>query len=89
MPPRDPHPADLGDTLRNVLFGFFGVVAAFLLLPKTLKLLVRRFLVRVIGEILLFVTFGLITEKLIDRLDDHPHAPARAGKTSRNAPPTK
>ena len=77
MPAHDPHRTDLGDTLANVLLGFFGVVAAFLLLPKTLKFLVRRFLLRLLGEVILFVTFGLLTEKVIDWLDERPASPRR------------
>ncbi len=75
MPTRDPHRTDLGDTLANVLLGFFGVVAAFLLLPKTVKFLVRRFVLRLLGEVILFITFGLLTEKVIDWIDEKAPPP--------------
>lgn len=70
MPPHEPRSTDLGETLTNGLLGFFGVVAAFLLLPKTLKFFVRRFVLRLLGEVILFITFGLLTEKVIDWLDE-------------------
>ena len=59
-------------SLVNALLGFFGVVAAFLLLPRTLKLVFRKFAVGIIGEVVAIVTLGLLTEKLVDRVsDDH------------------
>ena len=52
--------------LASLLFGFFGVTAAFLLLPKTVKYVIRRFVTGIIGEIVAVVITGLLTEKLVD-----------------------
>lgn len=59
--PRTPDPAPY-------LFGFVGVVAAFFLLPRTLKFLIRRFVFGVISEVVLVVLAGLLTEKAVERL---------------------
>ena len=50
----------------SVLLGFFGVTALFLLLPKTLKYVIRRFVLGTIAEIVAVVLAGLLTEKLVD-----------------------
>lgn len=52
--------------LISVLLGFFGVTAAFLLLPKTIKYVIRRFLLSIVSEIVAVVITGLLTEKLVD-----------------------
>ncbi|GIV58438.1 MAG: hypothetical protein D6746_14720 [Bacteroidetes bacterium] len=61
-------PSDLGDSLATWLFGFFGAVAAFLLLPRALKYFVRRLLVRLVSEAVLLVAAGLLTERIVDWL---------------------
>lgn len=52
--------------LISLLFGFFGVTAAFLLLPKTIKFVVRRFILGIFSEIVAVVITGLLAEKLVD-----------------------
>lgn len=52
----------------NILIGFFGVVGAFLLLPRTLKFMGRRFVLGIAGEVLTVVLTGLVTEKLVEFL---------------------
>lgn len=54
------------NSLVSVLLGFFGVTAAFLLLPKTIKYVIRRFFLSILSEIVAVVITGLLTEKLVD-----------------------
>lgn len=55
----------LKESITNGLIGFFGVVAAFLFLPKLLKYATRRLLFGFIGEIAAVIIAGLIAEKTI------------------------
>lgn len=57
-------------SLLSIVLGFFGVTAAFLLLPKTIKYVIRRFLLGIISEIVAVVITGLLTEKLIDLMGE-------------------
>ncbi len=57
-------------SLLSVLLGFFGVTAAFLLLPKTVKYVIRRFLLGIVSEIVAVVVTGLLTEKLVDLIGE-------------------
>ena len=50
----------------SVLLGFFGVTAAFLLLPKTIKYVIRRFFLSIVSEVVAVVITGLLTEKVVD-----------------------
>lgn len=52
--------------LVSLLFGFFGVTAAFLLLPKTIKFVIRRFVLGIFSEIVAVIVTGLLAEKLVD-----------------------
>ena len=52
--------------LVSVLLGFFGVTAAFLLLPKTIKYVIRRFFLSIASEVVAVVITGLLTEKVVD-----------------------
>jgi hypothetical protein len=52
-------------SLLSLLLGFFGVTAAFLLLPKTVKFVIRRFITGILSEIVAVVVTGLLTEKLV------------------------
>lgn len=61
-------------SLVSVLLGFFGVTAAFLLLPKTVKFVIRRFLLGIISEIVAVVLTGLLTEKLVDLIGEQSEA---------------
>jgi len=51
-----------------VLLGFFGVTAVFLLLPKTIKFFLRKFVLGIISEIVAVVVMGLLSEKLVDMI---------------------
>jgi len=62
----------LSDSLARWLLGFFGAIAAFLLLPKMARLFARRFAARLIAELVAFVTLGLLTEKAVDWLSRPP-----------------
>lgn len=53
-------------SLISLLLGFFGVTAAFLLLPKTIKYVIRRFFLSILSEVVAVVITGLLTEKLVD-----------------------
>lgn len=57
---------DIPDGLISMLLGFFGVTAAFLFLPKTIKYVVRRFVLGTVAEIVAVIITGLLTEKLVD-----------------------
>ncbi len=57
---------DAPSGLVSLLLGFFGVTAAFLLLPKTIKFVIRHFVLGIVSEIVAVVLAGLLTEKLID-----------------------
>lgn len=54
------------NSLISLLLGFFGVTAAFLLLPKTIKYVIRRFFLSILSEVVAVVITGLLTEKLVD-----------------------
>ncbi len=60
----------LRGSLTKWLVGFFGSVLAFLLLPKTIKFFIRRFVLGVIGEVVAVVIAGLLTEKAIDKVSN-------------------
>lgn len=60
--------SDARNAITNILLGFFGVLGAFLLLPRTAKFMVRRFFMGIISEVLLIVLGGLLTEKLVDMI---------------------
>ena len=69
-------------SLVSLLLGFFGVTAAFLLLPKTIKYVIRRFFLSILSEIVAVVITGLLTEKLVDAIshdqaDLHESEPVR------------
>ncbi|MEX0599583.1 MAG: hypothetical protein WD021_08510 [Rhodothermales bacterium] len=71
-------------SIVSLLLGFLGVTAAFLLLPKTIKYVIRRFVLGIASEIVAVVITGLLTEKLVhfisehdatERLEDAPQRP--------------
>ena len=62
--------AETDRSLLSILLGFFGVTAAFLLLPKTVKFVIRRFLLGIISEIVAVVVTGLLTEKVVDLISE-------------------
>lgn len=61
-----PGTSDPRNSLISLLLGFFGVTAAFLLLPKTIKYVIRRFFLSILSEVVAVVITGLLTEKLVD-----------------------
>lgn len=58
----------LAESTSKWLFGFFGALAAFLLLPRTVKFLIRRFIWGVLAEVVAVVVAGLLTEKAAERI---------------------
>ena len=56
----------LGDPLVKWFLGFFGAVFGFLLLPRTVKTFFRRFVLGTLGEIVVIIVSGLLTEKAVD-----------------------
>lgn len=69
----DWHDADLPQSLLSMILGFVGVTALILLLPRTVKYVIRRFVFGIVGEIVAVVITGLLTEKLVDVIA-HDHA---------------
>jgi uncharacterized membrane protein YeaQ/YmgE (transglycosylase-associated protein family) len=58
----------LADSATTWLLGFFGAIAAFLLLPRTLKFVVKRLFFGFVGEIIAIVLAGLVAEKVAEKL---------------------
>lgn len=58
----------LAQSASKWLFGFFGAMAAFLLLPRTLKYLIKRFIWGVLAEVVAVVVAGLLAEKAAERV---------------------
>lgn len=61
-------------SLLSILLGFLGVTAAFFLLPKTVKYVIRRFFLGIISEIVAVVITGLLTEKMVDYIGEQQHS---------------
>ena len=61
---------DLRNPLATYLLGFFGVLFAFTLLPRTLKFLVRKFFFGFLGEVVTVVITALLTEKAVEALNE-------------------
>lgn len=64
----------LAESTAKWLFGFFGAIAAFLLLPRTVKYLIKRFVWGVLGEVIAVVVAGLLAEKAAERVGQHEEA---------------
>ena len=58
----------MSDPLVKWLVGFFGAIFGFLLLPRTLKFVIRRLVLGTVAEIVAIVVTGLLTEKAVDLL---------------------
>lgn len=58
----------LAESSAKWLFGFFGAAAAFMLLPRTVKYLIKRFVWSVLAEVVAVVIAGLLTEKAVERV---------------------
>ncbi len=58
----------LAESSAKWLFGFFGAAAMFLLLPRTVKFLIRRFFFGVVGEVIAVVIAGLLAEKAAEQV---------------------
>ena len=63
----NPQPA-MPDSVTKFIIGFVGTTLAFLILPKTIKVVVRRFLLGIVGEVIAVIVAGLLTEKAVDAL---------------------
>ena len=63
-----PQRSPLSDPLVQVLLGFFGTLFGILLLPRAIKLFVRKFVLGTFSEIVAIVVAGLLTEKAVDFL---------------------
>lgn len=59
------------DPLVKWFVGFFGGFLGVLLLPKTLKYLIKNFVFGVLGEVVIVLVTGLLSEKVVDLLNDH------------------
>lgn len=52
--------------ILSLLLGFAGVTAVFMLLPKTVKYVIRRFVLGTIAEIVAVLVTALLTEKVVN-----------------------
>jgi hypothetical protein len=55
-------------SLMQFVAGFFGAMLIVTLLPRTLRLFVRKLFFGLAGEIIAVVVAGLLTEKAVDKL---------------------
>ncbi|HEX7121980.1 MAG TPA: hypothetical protein VF178_06365 [Gemmatimonadaceae bacterium] len=64
------HPSDpsLAESAAKWAFGFFGAMAAFLLLPRAVRFFVKRLVWGVLGEVIAVVVAGLLAEKAAERV---------------------
>ena len=61
-------PPELRSGLSKWSLGFFGAAVAYLLFPSFIRFIFRRVFLRLIVEVISFITLGLLTEKLVDHL---------------------
>ena len=61
-----PDGSPLGDPLVKWFLGLFGAFFGFLLLPRAVKTFFRRFVLGTLGEIVVIIISGLLTEKAVD-----------------------
>ena len=66
MPNDNPPPSPLSDPLVKWFLGFFGAMFGFLMLPRAVKALFRRFVLGTFSEIVLIIISALLTEKAVD-----------------------
>lgn len=59
---------ELQQSLLTWVLGFFGMLAAFKLLPKTIKYVLRRYVFGLVSEIVFVVIAALLTEKAAEKL---------------------
>lgn len=57
----------LQDGLITWIAGFAGAFFAFMLLPRTLKFMLKRFTFGLISEVVVVVLAGLLTEKAAEK----------------------
>lgn len=60
--------SEIQDSLLKLFLGFFGTLFAFFLLPRTIKFVIRKFLLGIIGEVVTIVITGLLAEKAVDQI---------------------
>ncbi len=65
-----PDRGTLKDPLVKWFLGFFGAALGFLLLPRALKLFLRRFVLGTFSEIVAILLAGLLTGKAVDYLTE-------------------
>ena len=58
----------LPSAARQFIVGFIATALGILFLPKTLKVVVKRFVLGLLSEIVAVATLGLLTEKAVDWL---------------------
>ena len=59
---------DARSTIIKVVLGFFGVIAAAKLLPRTMVFMARRYVFNLITELVIVVIAALLTEKIARKL---------------------
>lgn len=58
----------LQDSAVKLTVGFAGTILAFFLLPKTVKFIIRKFLLGVFSEVITVVLTGLLTERAVRQI---------------------
>lgn len=69
MPQNLPERSAFDDPIVKWLAGFFGALFGFMLLPRALKFMIRRFVFGTIGEVIAIILTGLLTEKAVEFLN--------------------
>ena len=58
------------DQVQKFVLAFVGTAFGLWALPKVLKLFVRKTVLSILGEIVVVILTGLLTEKALERLED-------------------
>jgi hypothetical protein len=62
---------DVAGASTRWAIGFFGVLTAIMVLPRLIRFAVRHYAFRLIAEIIAIVSFGLLTEKVVEWAAEH------------------
>lgn len=60
--------SEIQNSLLKLFLGFFGTILAIFLLPRTIRFMIRKFLLGIIGEVITVVVTGLLTEKAVEQI---------------------
>jgi hypothetical protein len=62
--------SEIQDTVVKLSVGFFGTILAIFLLPRTVKFVIRKFLLGIMGEVVAIVLTGLLAEKAVEQISN-------------------